>query len=155
MKSFIDNYSYDEIYTQTDEHIWSENYLDAGIEKSSFIPAMHNELEIYWRMLYKRIKEEIGQTEHLDESKEESWRRFKTFIELYNDSGSIIELAYNFDEMVLYPIAVITMMKLFDADVCYDEYCELEFQTGKEWESIWLDDESWDSPIFYVRPYEI
>lgn len=155
LKSYIDNYSYDEIYTETDEHIWSEIYLDAGIEKSRFIPAMQNELERYWRTLYKRIKEEIGQTKHLDESKEESWRMFKSFIDLYNDSGSIIELAYDFDEMVLYPIAVITMMKIFNADVCYGEYCELEFDTGKEWESICLDDESWDAPIFHIRPYEI
>lgn len=155
LKSFIDNYSYDEIYTQTDEHIWSEIYLNAGIEKSMFIPAMHNEVERYWRTLYKRIKEEIGQTKHLDERKEESWRMFRTFIDLYNDSGSIIELAYNFDEMVLYPIAVITMMKIFDADVCYDEYCELEFDIGEKWESIYIDDEGCDAPIFYIRPYEI
>ncbi len=154
LKSFIDNYSYDEIYTETDEHIWSEIYIDAGIEKSRFIPVMQNELERYWRTLYNRIKEEIGITDHLDKNKEESWRMFKTFIELYNDSGSIIELAYNFDEMVLYPISVISMMQIFNAEVCYDEYCELEFDAGKEWESICIDDESWDAPIFHIRPYE-
>ena len=154
LKSYIDNCSYDEIYTQTDENIWSEIYVDAGIEKSKFIPVMQNELERYWRVLYKRIKEEIGRTDHLDIKKEESWRMFKTFIELYNDSGSIIELAYDFDEMVLYPIAVISMMQIFNADVCYGEYCELEFDAGKEWESICIDEESWDAPIFHIRPYE-
>lgn len=155
LKSYIDNYSYDEIYTETDEHIWSEIYIDAGIEKSRFIPVMQGELERYWRTLYKRIKEEIGRTEHLDESKEESWRMFKSFIDLYDDSGNIIELAYDFDDMVLYPITVISMMKIFYADVCYGEYCELEFDSGKEWESICLDDENWDAPIFHIRPYEI
>lgn len=153
LKNFIDNCSYDEIYTETDEHIWSEIYIDAGIEKSKFIPVMQNQLERYWRTLYKRIKDEIGRTEHLDKSKEESWRMFKTFIDLYNDSESIIELAYDFDEMVFYPIAVISMMHIFNADVCYGEYCELEFDTGKEWESICIDDESWDTPIFHIRPY--
>lgn len=155
LKSYIDNYSYDEIYTETNVHIWSEIYIDAGIEKSIFIPVMQSELERYWRTLYKRIKEEIGRTEHLEERKEESWRMFKSFIDLYDDSGNIIGLAYNFDDMVLYPIAVISMMKIFNADVCYGEYCELEFNDGIEWESICLDDESWDAPIFYIRPFEI
>lgn len=155
LKNYIDSYSYGEIYTQTNENIWSEIYIDAGIEKSKFIPVMQNELERYWRTLYKTIKDEIGRTEHLDKSKEESWRMFKTFIDLYNDSESIIELAYDFDEMVFYPIAVISMMRIFNADVCYGEYCELEFDTGKEWESISLDDESWNAPFFYIRPYEI
>jgi hypothetical protein len=136
LKSYIEKYSYTEIYTETNEQIWSEIYIDAGIEKSRFIPIMQKELERYWRTLYESIKEEIGRTKHLDESKEESWRKFKTFIDLYDDSGNIIELAYDFDDMVLYPIAVISMMKIFNADVCYGEYCELEFDAGKEWESI-------------------
>jgi hypothetical protein len=154
LKSYIENYSYDEIYTETKEYIWSEIYIDAGIEKLKFIPVMQNELERYWQTLYNRIKEEIGHTEHLNESKEISWRMFKSFIELYDSVGSVIELAYNFDDMVLYPIAVISMMKIFNADVCYEEYCELEFYATDEWESICLDDENWDKPIFYIRLYE-
>lgn len=155
LKSYIDNFSYSEIYTETNEHFWSEIYVDAGIEKSRFIPIMQNELERYWRTLYKSINEEIGRTKHLDKCKEESWRMFKTFIELYNDTSSIIELAYDFDEMVLYPIAVISMMKIFNAEVCYGEYCELEFDASNKWESICLDDENWDAPIFQIRANEI
>lgn len=151
LKYYIENNSYNEIYTETDEYIWSEIYVDAGIKKSKFIPVMQNELEEYWRSLYKRIKEEIGRTNHLDESKDKSWRMFKTFINLYDESESIIELAYDFDEMVLYPIAVISMMKIFNAHVCYLEYCELEFDAGKEWESISLDDEDCNAPIFHIR----
>src|SRR5258706_9244767 len=100
---------------------------------------MQNELEHYWRNLYKRIKDEIGHSNDLEKSKEESWRMFKTFINLYNDATNIIELAYDFDEMVLYPIAVISMMRIFDPEVCYDEYCEFEFDAGNEWESVSLD----------------
>ncbi|HEX8334565.1 MAG TPA: DUF4365 domain-containing protein, partial [Segetibacter sp.] len=142
LKSYIENRSYDEIYTETREDIWGYIYLDAGIEKSKFIPVMQNEWERYWERLYSRIKEEIGHTDHLDKSREESWRMFKSFFHLYNDAENIIELAYDFDDMVLYPLAVITMMKIFDPEVCYDEYCELEFDTGNEWESISLDDEN-------------
>lgn len=155
LKNYIENDSYSEIYTQTNERIWGEIYVDAGIEKSKFIPIMQNEWERYWERLYKRIKKEIGHTDHLDKSKEQSWRMFKSFVKLYNDAGNIIELAYDFDEMVLYPMAVIAMLRIFNDEVCYDEYCELEFDTGNEWESISLDDENWDSLIFYIRPYEI
>ncbi|OPC02375.1 hypothetical protein BAS09_11740 [Elizabethkingia ursingii] len=154
LKSYIENYSYSEIYTETNEHIWSEIYLDTGIEKSKFIPVMQNELERYWHVLYKRIREEIGRTEHLDESKEQSWRMFKTFSDLYNDTVNIIELAYDFDDMVLYPIAVISMMKIFNPEVCYTEYCELELDASGEWESICLDNNNQESPIFHIKPSE-
>jgi hypothetical protein len=155
LKKYINNLRYDEIYSETNKRIWSEIYLDAGIEKSKFIPVMQGELERYWRTLYKEVKKEIGHTEHLDESKEESWRMFRSFIDLYNDSGDIIDLAYDFDDMVLYPIAVISMMNIFNADVCYGEYCELEFYTSEQWENICLNDEDQDAPFFYIRPYEI
>ena len=127
---------------ETNENIWGEIYTDAGIEKSKFIPIMQNEWERYWRKLYKRIEDEIGHTDHLDKSKDKSWRMLKSFIDLYNDTTNIIELAYDFDEMIIYPIAVITMLRIFDPEVCYNEYCELEFDAGDEWESISLDDES-------------
>ncbi|GHB80129.1 hypothetical protein [Persicitalea jodogahamensis] len=153
LKSYIDNCSYDEICSETNKNIWSEICIDGFIERSEFIPVIQRELELYWRTLYKEIKEEIGRTKHLDESKEESWRVFKSFIDLYNDAENIIELAYDFDETVLYPIAVISMMKILNADVCYGEYCELEFEAGNEWESIYFNNESWDLPFFYIRPY--
>lgn len=115
---------------------------------------MQNELERYWQTLYKRIKEKIGRTEHLNESREQSWRMFKTFSDLYNDTENIIELAYDFDEMILYPIAVISMMNILNPDVCCAEYCEFELDASGRWESICIDYESWDSLIFYIKPYE-
>ncbi|MFJ1434952.1 DUF4365 domain-containing protein [Capnocytophaga canimorsus] len=150
LKSYIKNYSYDEIYTQTDQNIWSEIYIDAGIEKAIFIPVMQNELERYWQTLYKKIKKQIGKTKHLDDKKKQSWRMFKAFIDLYDNAGCIIELAYRFDEMVLYPIAVISMMKIFDENVCYSEYCELEF--NQNWEDICLKEEDYNTPYFYIKP---
>lgn len=64
-------------------------------------------------------------------------------------------LNFDLSEFPFPSIAVISMLKIFDSDVCYGEYCELEFDAGKEWESICLDDESLDAPIFHIRPYEI
>ncbi len=153
LKHFIETKSYDEIYTQTNEHIWGEIYIDAGIEKEKFIPLMLSEWESFWEELYYRIKNEIGHTNHLDKLRDRSWRELNTFINLYNDSGNIIELAYDFDEMRLYPMAVITMMNIFNADVCYDEYCEYEFDSSDEWKSICVD-ENLLSPIFYIKPYD-
>lgn len=154
LRSYINRRSYDEIYTQTELHIWSDIYTDMGIKKSEFIPVMQRELELYWETLYKTIQENIGRTSHLDNRREKSWRVFRTFIDLYNDAGDIIELAYDFDEMILYPIAVISMLEIFNAEVCYDEYCELEFYNG-EWESICIDDEGLEAPIFNIRNYWI
>jgi predicted RNA-binding protein (virulence factor B family) len=87
---FINNRSYDEIYTQTNENIWSEIYLDAGIEKEVFVPRMIKEWDLYWHQLYLHIKDKIGITVHLDEIKDKSWRDLQTFIQIYNDTGILL-----------------------------------------------------------------
>jgi len=150
LKHFIEKRSYSDIYTMTNENIWSEIYLDAGIEKEQFIPVMHNLWEEYWDNLYTSVKKEVGNTSHLDKSKERSWRQFQIFSESYNDIGDIIKYAYALDDMNMYPLAVVSMMNIFDAEVCYSEYCEYEFESG-DWESIWVNDEDDTKPIFYLK----
>jgi hypothetical protein len=154
LKKIIEKRSYDEICTETDENIWSEIYIDAGIEKHIFLPKMLNEWEIYWNTLYENIQKSVGKTDHLDKMKQTSWREFQVFMECYDGHGDTIELAFEIDENGLYPISVITMMNIFDADICYNEYCEHEFYGNGEWESVSLDDDKDDCPVFYIRPYE-
>lgn len=154
LKSFIENKSYDEICTETNVDIWSEIYLDAGIEKHVFLPKMLRQWEIYWNDKYSDIKEKVGKTTHLDEMKQQSWRQFQVYMNCYGDCGDIIQLAYSIDEMELFPLAVITMMNVFDAETCYEEYCEFEFDENSEWESMSFDEEDDDTPVFYIRTYE-
>jgi len=45
------------------------------------------------------------------------------------------------------------MLNIFNAETCYDEYCEHEFAMN-EWESISPDDEDDNSQVFYIKPYE-
>jgi hypothetical protein len=153
LKDFIENRSYDEIYIGTNESIWSEIYIDSGIEKSKFLPKMLAEWEIYWIEKYKDIREQTGKTEHLDKQKQESWRQFQVFMECYDGHGNAIELAYKVDDMVLYSLAVITMLEIFNAEVCYEEYCGFEFE-NEEWETVAIDDEDDNSPVFYIRKCE-
>lgn len=49
------------------------------------------------------------------------------------------------------------MLELFNPDVCYEEYCEHEFfgNTTDRWESIEIDEEDNNSPMFFIRKYEI
>jgi len=150
LKSFIENKSYDEIYTETNESIWGEIYTDAGIKKHLFLPKMLTNWKIYWNDEYRDVKESVGKTDHLNELKDRSWREFQVFMECYNDAGDVIELAYELSEDELYPLSVITMMQILDQDACCEEYCELEFN---DWESVLIDDKE-DSPVFYVRQYE-
>lgn len=154
LKSFIKRRSYDEIYTETREDIWGEIYMDFGIEKSEFAPVMLNEWETYWSSLYDEIAIEVGTTSHLDKGKEQSLRQMNLLFDIYNDAVNTIKLAYDFDEMVLYPIAVLTMMRIFNPDVCYEKYCEFEFFDDDEWETICLDKDDPDSHMFFIRPYD-
>lgn len=153
LKSFIENKSYDEIYTETNENIWSDIYTDAGIEKHVFLPKLLSQWEEYWNNEYRDIREKTGKTSHLDELKRQSWRQFQVYMTCYDNGEDAIKLAYKIDEMGLYPISVITMMNIFDAETCYGEYCEFEFDGNPEWKSISLDEDD-NSPIFYIRTYE-
>lgn len=152
LKSIIEGKSYDEINSMTDEGIWGEIYVDAGIEKGVFLPKMLKNWEQYWAETYEDVKETVGKTEHLNKEKETSWRQLRVYMECYGDSGNVIELASEIDDSVLYPVAVITMMQIFDAETCYEEYCELEFYSSDNWEFISLgDDDDEKSPIFFIK----
>lgn len=145
--------SFDDISTMTDSRHWSEIYLDSGIEKSKFIPKLLNNWERYWEKTFTEIRNEIGSSIHLETRKERSWRQFQIFSEAYNDAGDIIQFSYDLDDLDLYPLVVLSMLQIFDKDICFLEYCELEFVYGN-WESICVDDENDDKPIFYIKLYE-
>jgi hypothetical protein len=154
LNDYVENDSYDEIYTETEQYIWSEIYIDAGIEKHEFIPILQRKWESYWRELYSRIRKEIGRTNHLDSLKEQSLRELNSFINLYNETPDIIKLAYDFDENCLYPLVVLTMLWIYDSEVCFGEYCEYTFFSSQEWESLCLDDDDVDSEIFFIKELE-
>lgn len=149
LKDFINRRAYDEICIMTEQHIWEEIYVDAGIEKHVFLPVILQEWEILWDEKYNEIKKSIGKTDHLDKMKEASWKQFQVFMECYDSSGDAIELASNIDDMNLYPLAVIAMMQIFNPEVCYGEYCESEFNKV-EWESVELSEDD-ESPFFYIK----
>jgi hypothetical protein len=154
LRYFINKRSYDEIYTQTNAWIWNAIYKDPGIAKHEFIPVLLEEWERYWDKLYFDIDKEIGRTSHLDEMKEKSFRQLNAFIKTYSDTPNIIELAYDIDDMLLFPLAVIAMLQIFDEDTCYDEYCEFEFESD-DWESICVYEDDDFCSEFYIKPYDL
>ena len=75
-----------------------------------------------------------------------------TFINIYDDAPDVIELAHDFDEMTFYPIAVITMLRIYDTKICLDEYTDIEFNRAEDWQDISsFDEENWDSPSFFLQ----
>lgn len=141
LKFYVKNNSLIEIETMTDKAIWSEIYIDEPIEKHVFLPTMLSLWENHWKEEYNDIKKTVGKTDHLDHTKAKSWRQFQVFMECYNSTIDIIGLAYTIDNSEIYPMAVITMLKILNANVCYGEYCEAEFYGKEEWESIDLDED--------------
>lgn len=82
----------------------------------------------------------------------------QVFKECYDSAGDIIKLAWEIDDIEVFPLAVIAMLDIFDADSCYDEYCEYEFEQPDEWGAVILcdiEDENWEGPVFFIKPYEI
>ena len=148
LQSFIEKKSYAELGTMTSKFIWSKIYNDAGgIEKHIFLPEMLLEWEIFWDTEYEEITNAGGETKHLDKTKEKSWRQFQVFMACYSDSVDIIQLAFEIDDMELYPLTVSTMLRIFDAEGCYEEYCKEEF--GEDWEVVESDGEK-----FFVKEGE-
>lgn len=154
LKLFIESKSYEEIFLMTDSNIWSEIYIDAGIKKDKFIPTMLYEWEVYWEKQTKRLSDIGASSNDLEKDKEKSWHQLMVFMECYNDAVDIIAFAYDLDFEIIYPLSVITMLNIFDAETCYSEYCEFEFFDNNEWEHIDIDDEkTYEGPTFFIRPY--
>lgn len=154
LKFLVENKNYDEICIETNVNIWSEIYLDGGIEKHEFLPAMLKQWENYWNDEYQETKELTGKTNQLDIHKESSWRQFQVYMACCDNGVDVINLAYSIDEFILYPISVFAMLEKFDPECCYSEYCDLEFN-GKDWETIVLDENSEDGIFFYIREIEL
>ncbi|MCD8184941.1 MAG: hypothetical protein LUD68_00320, partial [Rikenellaceae bacterium] len=160
LKRMIENKWLDELAIVTKPEIWNEIYTDPGIDKDLFLCQFLHEWEHYWDEKYQEIQERVGKTQHLDPLKERSWRKFQVFMACYEPGGDVIHTAYMLDDMELYPLALITMLQIYNPEECLTEYCELEFDGSGEWESICLDEEDSqedfapDTPVFHIRPYE-
>ena len=154
LKKIIDNRAYDEIYIDTDENIWNEIYFDPGIPKSEFVPVILNEWELYWDKLYEEIEKQTNDTKHLHQAKEKSFRQLKIFNDTYNDTLNVIKLAYDFDKMLIFPLAVLTMLKIYNAESCYEEYCDFEFWDSGCWENICFEKDNEEPLHFFIRQFE-
>ena len=136
LRSFIAKRSYTELGTMTSKFIWSKIYMEAGgIEKHLLLPEMLLEWEIFWDNEYEEVKNGGGDMANLEKAKAKSWRQFQVFMACYGDAVDIIQLGFEIDDMELYPMIVTVMLRIFDAEVCYQEYCDTEFSSG-DWEKI-------------------
>ncbi len=149
LKHYIENRSYDEIYVMTNEYIWSEIYIDFGIEKAVFVPVILKEWELYWETKFKEVI--TGRLKYLEEQKDISRNKLTIFLNLYENTGDIIKLASELDDFILLPIAIISMLQIFDKEICYEEYCEHEFFGIGKWKSIYVNEEKEDDPMFFIQ----
>jgi hypothetical protein len=119
LRLMIKERQYEHIFLETNKNIWSEIYIDSfGIEKSKFISKLYHEWQIYLEFKSKSVSKE-----RFNELKEESWRELSLLAMVYDDCNPI-EFSYEINDMVLYPICVITMLSIFDLDCCIEEYLE-------------------------------
>nr|WP_199156126.1 hypothetical protein [Pedobacter sp. ASV2] len=155
LKDIIKNRSYFDINELTDDNIWSEIY-DEEISKNKFLPIMGEELECCLSENYQKAAIYSINNKKTKEYKNKSREQFRVFTKRYNKQVNVIDLAWEIDQNILYPIAVITMTNIFDLDSCCAEYCELEFSDG-EWKAIFMDaeleNEDDDLPVFYIKSY--
>jgi len=136
LRSFIAKKSYTELGIMTSKFIWSKIYNEAGgIAKHIFLPEMLLEWEIFWDNEYEELKNAGSDTAQFEIAKAKSWRQFQVFMACFSDSVDIIQLAFEIDDMELYPMIVTTMLRIFDPEVCFQEYCLAEF-SGDDWKRV-------------------
>jgi hypothetical protein len=149
----IENRHYEEI-SMTYRYFWSSIFTNSDVTKEMIVSRIQLEWEIYWDITYAEQKKNFGNTIHLDELKNKSWRQIQTFFDCYNDCNDIIEFVAEQSDDVLYPITVMALVNVMGSDMCED-YCEYDFCTGNEWESISVRENDDDCPTFYIKEREI
>lgn len=152
LKSIINNESIDDLHALTEPHIWSEIYLDAGIEKHVFVPRLLARWESYWAT---KTFEESDEKRKLiiNSQKETSWRQLQIFIEGYIDAVDIVSFSYDLDEDLIYPMVIFVMLQIFNQDICYSEYCVFELE-GVDWTTICLNRDTDNELYFYAKMTE-
>jgi hypothetical protein len=148
---FVETRSYSELYTETESGVWGEICADPGISKAQFLPAMHQQWEIFWNEKESRL----GNDDHFKKLKEESWRKLQIFNSSYDESDAI-RLAYDIDDVEFIPLAILAMLECYDKETCYFEYCEFTLEEP-EYESVVpneSDDEEQEVNFFYIRHAE-
>lgn len=151
LKEVIENKSYFSIVKLTDKNIWKEIYYD-DIPKHKILSAMQHELESYFKE-----GGGIGTEKSIREKEKRLWDELQLFNDCY-DKGSIIELAWEINKNILYPIVIIVIASIYTLNVCFTEYCDAKFYGGerKRWERIFLHDElDEDGLTFYIRPCKL
>lgn len=153
---YIENRFYEEIHVFTSFSAWSEVYRDYGLLKHQFIPVFLREWDYYWEHEYE-ISEKLNTPKsHIDELKNNRLMKFDKFSDLYNETNDVIELAFDLDYEIFYPIAIITMYNILGSDILslYSEF-ELEDE-DEEWIEINKinneNHEDWEyEPTFYLK----
>ena len=121
LRKIIEERNYDEIFCSTSQENWSIIYDDAGIVKSRFIAKLYSEWNIYW----DKKNEQKYSKQIIEKLKQDSWRELCLLTMCYDDVNPI-DFAYEISDLILYPICVITILKIFDLDCCIEEYFEYE-----------------------------
>jgi hypothetical protein len=121
LRKIIEERNYDEIFCSTNQENWSMIYDDAGIVKSRFIAELYSEWNTYW----DKKNEQKKSKQIIEKLKQDSWRELCLLTMCYDDVNPI-DFAYEISDLILYPICVITMLKIFDFDCCIEEYFEHE-----------------------------
>ncbi len=141
IRTLINKRQLEELRFFTNEEYWKAIYLDAGIDKSDFVPMLFNLLEDYWTEQF--VKNVNCYTEYQKkEIKDKAWKQIQLFSDGYLDAGNVIQLAINIDEYILYPLAIIVMTRIFDEACIYSEYMEYEFWAQDVWENITVKNEN-------------
>lgn len=142
---------YDEIYTMCDFKAWYEVYFGEEILRHNFIPVFLKEWEEFWRSQ----KDQFSDEEWYKENKAKSWNRFQVFMNCY-EPATAYELALNLSDIEFGPLFVLTMIQIFNKDICIQQYLDERYDDvhGWGWETYELSTGSTEDDYidFKIKP---
>ena len=111
-KSFFEEKSYDEIYTEIPEQLWHYMLNDyVEIEPHKFIVEMYRQWKIYWS---ETKKSDIPNENWYKELREQSWKDLLIFIEAYKlDTNSIMDCT-GINDIEFVPLVAMTIKEQFE-----------------------------------------
>lgn len=149
LASFINNRSYEQLSQMTNETIWSATFEGIKVEKQILLAKLQQELDIFRQHLPHGEGSKIS---HLAPQK--FLDNFNSFKTSYQGIKSSVSSACSLERTVLFPLIVLALMKYFNPDIFYEQYCAIEF-SGEEWEGIVTDENEGEHPtLFFVKTVE-
>ena len=132
LRDYVSRKSLDEILHMTNGEFWNDILNDPDLKKDDLALLMIQEWHTYWNNEFETADLPRATLERERLASRADLHRFAD----NNSITDMVDTAFKISEYVVYPILILAALRLFDAEICYEEYADMEFWGDEGWEVI-------------------